>query len=209
MVKPENGMSLGQKAVDEMARAIEILRKMTSAPAQGHSELRRFRDAFAARYQDGEEVPLVVALDEELGTGFNPSANPTAEASPLLRELVFPPSADEETSEWRPRHAFLLGKLHDALASGKQEMTLSPQDSNGWQHRKRHLCRTLLRSWFLSWRPRKKRCIGANFACCATGCRGPGGPANGPFLPCRCAAARCRRAASQRRRGVHAGGGVR
>lgn len=128
MVKPADGLVLGHQVLDEIVRGVEILRTMTSVPAPGQSGLRSFRDAFAARYQDGEEVPLVIALDEELGVGCQPSANPTADASPLLRDLVFPPSAQAETAEWRPQHAFLLGKLAAALSSGQQEIVLSTSD---------------------------------------------------------------------------------
>lgn len=128
MVKPTEGLAIGQHVIDEVTRAIEILRTVASPSAQGQSELRSFRDAFVARYQDGQEVPLVVALDEELGIGFHPSASPNADASPLLSGLLFPPSAPAETVAWQPRHAFLLGKLHAALASGAQEMTLEAQD---------------------------------------------------------------------------------
>jgi hypothetical protein len=50
--------------------------------------LRQFREKFGARYET-REVPLVEALDEESGIGFERTDAPGAEASPLLEGLVF------------------------------------------------------------------------------------------------------------------------
>src|SRR4029450_3311358 len=74
--------SLARAVVDEVARAVELLSKL--APPPRDDPLDRFRAAFIERYED-REVPLVEALDEELGIGFD--ASPAAEASPLLAGL--------------------------------------------------------------------------------------------------------------------------
>jgi hypothetical protein len=66
-------------------------RRRAPAPMSGWSEvegLRQFREKFGARYET-REVPLVEALDEESGIGFERTDAPGAEASPLLEGLVF------------------------------------------------------------------------------------------------------------------------
>jgi len=86
MVKPAAGATLGDAAVRDVIAAVELLHRMS-----GWSEvegLRQFREKFGARYET-REVPLVEALDEESGIGFERTDAPGAEASPLLEGLVF------------------------------------------------------------------------------------------------------------------------
>src|SRR5262249_57212367 len=75
------GMTLGREPVTEILRGVEILRRL-SRPSRS---LRRFVEAFAARYGDAE-VPLLEVLDEESGVGFDAPAG-GAVAVPLLQGL--------------------------------------------------------------------------------------------------------------------------
>ena len=71
--------------------------------------------------------PLVEALDEETGIGFERSNSPLAEASPLLAGLPFR-AGDNEAMPWTGRDALLLGKLAQALAEGIGEIALETSD---------------------------------------------------------------------------------
>ena len=86
----------------------------------------RFREAFSERYGT-REIPLVEALDEETGIGFERSNSPLAEASPLLAGLPFR-AGDNEAMPWTGRDALLLGKLAQALAEGIGEIALETSD---------------------------------------------------------------------------------
>ncbi len=77
---PASDATLARTAVDEIARGVDLLRRI--APTPPASDLDRFRDAFVERYET-EEVPLLDALDEELGIGFGGDADP----APLLEGL--------------------------------------------------------------------------------------------------------------------------
>src|SRR5262249_54083498 len=88
--------------------------------------LARFREAFTARYEM-REVPLVEALDEERGVGFDTLDGKGLDASALLDGLTFP-QPREETVSWGRRETFLLDKLSEALSQGAQEIVLSLQD---------------------------------------------------------------------------------
>jgi thiopeptide-type bacteriocin biosynthesis protein len=124
LLKPAREATLGRRVVSEITRGVGILHQL--ARPQGADALSRFREAFSRRYET-REIPLVEALDEETGIGFERSSSPLAEASPLLAGLRFRGS-DQATQRWTARHSLLLGKLAQALAEGTDEITLEASD---------------------------------------------------------------------------------
>src|SRR5512133_682128 len=124
LVKPAQQATLGGRVVSELARGARILHQL--APPQGPDGLSRFREEFVRRYET-REVPLVEALDEETGIGFERSDSPLAEASPLLAGLPFR-GGGQEARRWTARDALLLGKLAHALAEGADEIALEASD---------------------------------------------------------------------------------
>jgi thiopeptide-type bacteriocin biosynthesis protein len=124
LVKPAQQATLGGRVVSELARGARILRQL--APLQEPDGLSRFREEFFRRYET-REIPLVQALDEEIGIGFERSDSPLAEASPLLAGLPFRGGA-QEARRWTARDALLLGKLAQALAEGAGEIALEASD---------------------------------------------------------------------------------
>jgi thiopeptide-type bacteriocin biosynthesis protein len=124
LVKPAERATLGGRVVAELARGVRILHQL--APSEGPDGLSRFREEFARRYET-REIPLVEALDEEIGIGFEPSDSPLAEASPLLAGLPFR-GGDRELRRWTRRDALLVGKLAQALSEGASEIALDASD---------------------------------------------------------------------------------
>ena len=114
------GADLDDLGVQADAGDLELLRRL--ARPRGHRSPDQFREAFTARYE-GREVPLVEALDEEAGIGFEASA----ETSPLLHGLPFTPLA-EESAPAGAREALLIRKLGQALSGGAEEIVLEPKD---------------------------------------------------------------------------------
>ena len=130
MVKPMSAATLGKAVVDEIVRGVNILHRWTDASSENSgmgNELTRFRDAFISRYE-GREVPIVEALDAEIGIGFLPSGESSGEASPLLNDLEFP-AKSQETARLGTLERFLLRRLSEALQNGAQEIVLQPSDS--------------------------------------------------------------------------------
>lgn len=119
LVKPAPGATLGMPVVEEIRRGVAVLHRL--ARPLPRPELDAFCRDFARRYQD-REVPLLEALDPELGVGFG-SAAPSA---PLLDGLSFP-EPRPAAPEWGRREELLLGKL-SALAPGERELTLDQAD---------------------------------------------------------------------------------
>ena len=111
----------------EIRRGIDVVRRLCH-PAR--DSLVRFREAFMARYEGVEarrEVPLVEALDPELGLGFGPTTGEDG-GTPLLEGLEPPAGPADRSVGWGPRQAFLLAKLAEALASGATEIEVSGAD---------------------------------------------------------------------------------
>jgi class I lanthipeptide synthase len=124
LVKPAEQATLGRRVVSELARGVRILHQL--APAREPDGLSRFREEFSRRYET-REIPLVEALDEEIGIGFERSSSPLAEAAPLLAGLPFR-GGDRKARRWTARDALLLGKLAHALAEGASEIALEAPD---------------------------------------------------------------------------------
>lgn len=124
LVKPSPRATLGQCVIDDLLDGVDVLRGL--ADRDSYDVMKRFREAFAERYGD-REVPLVEALDEEVGIGFDRSESPAAEASPLVEGLAFPMRLVPR-NDWTAKHAVLLEKLCEAATVGSQEITLTSAD---------------------------------------------------------------------------------
>jgi thiopeptide-type bacteriocin biosynthesis protein len=122
MVKPVVEATIGSAVTAEVLRGVQILQRL-ARPRQ-NDPLARFREKFVARYE-GREVPLVEALDHEIGIGFNLGERGELESSSLLEGLTFP-QPDGTNSEWGKREAALLRLLTVAWESGSPEISLSP-----------------------------------------------------------------------------------
>jgi thiopeptide-type bacteriocin biosynthesis protein len=79
MVKPVADATLSRFVRDEVLRGLEVLCRLPPSDPPG---LNAFRDAFLGRY-DRARVPLLEALDHEIGLGFGQSES----KSPLLNRL--------------------------------------------------------------------------------------------------------------------------
>jgi thiopeptide-type bacteriocin biosynthesis protein len=125
MIKPGDAPVLGSAVLEEIARGIEVLLRLSvDRPLEG---LEKFRKDFSERYES-REVPLLEALDEEVGIGFERSADFGAEASPLLRGIAAAAPAADPTVSWSRAQAVLLTKVHEALARGARQIELTPED---------------------------------------------------------------------------------
>jgi thiopeptide-type bacteriocin biosynthesis protein len=125
MAKPAPDAALGGEPLAELLRGVALLHRLSPSPS-GEDAMGRFREAFSSRYE-GRSVPLAEALDEESGIGFDRSNAPSAEGSPLLEGLAFPPG-DEEPMRWRGRQSLLLRKVEEAVAGQAMEITLDEED---------------------------------------------------------------------------------
>jgi thiopeptide-type bacteriocin biosynthesis protein len=120
LVRPDGG-TLGEAVVQEIRRGVELLHRITP-PAT--DPLARFTQALNERYE-GREVPLLEALDDEVGVGS--ALWPASDPSPLLKDLPLG-SGEPERILWGRREEYLLRRLSQLTSEGKDEWLLSPAD---------------------------------------------------------------------------------
>jgi lantibiotic biosynthesis protein len=122
--KPAADISLGRDVVAELLRGVGVLHAFSRArPADA---LARFREEFVRRYET-RDVPLVEALDEENGIGFDRSSTASAEAAALLGGLALD-GGEEQFARWTARDTLLLDKLSRALAGGASHIAVDASD---------------------------------------------------------------------------------
>ena len=126
MIKPGDQPVLGGEVLEEIQRGVEVLLRL--AVERQNEGLERFRKDFTERFE-GREMPLLQALDEEVGIGFERASDFGAEASPLLRGIALGAAGGaEQTVSWGRAQAMLLAKLNRALAEGERRIELTPED---------------------------------------------------------------------------------
>jgi thiopeptide-type bacteriocin biosynthesis protein len=121
LVRPEAG-TLGQTLLREIVRGVDLLHRIT--PLDPEDILNKFRAAFVDRYE-GREVPLLEALDEEVGLGT--LLWPAEDPSPLLKGLPLTRS-EEERVRWDERGRHLAFRLGQAVSRGSDELVLNAED---------------------------------------------------------------------------------
>ncbi len=126
LIKPPREVLLGEAVVAEIVRGVEILHN--SSRQRGGQALDEFRGAFVERYGSDREVPLLAALDEESGIGYERANNAAAEASPMLAGLALRRQADRLHLTWGSTEAAMLQLLTRALTAGQKEIELSDDD---------------------------------------------------------------------------------
>jgi thiopeptide-type bacteriocin biosynthesis protein len=122
--KPFVEGTLGTDAVRELERAVSLLHRIT--PRQG-DPLAEFIRAFTERYES-EEVPLVEALDEEIGIGFAVAGASGVEESPLLAGLPFPSTRTADGATLSRRDVALLRLLDHCIRERRTILSLCAAD---------------------------------------------------------------------------------
>ncbi len=124
MYKSAPDLVLGGEPLAQIQRGVAALHRLMGRPRS--TDLDSFREAFEQRYQ-GREVPLVEALDDEIGIGYGPQTGAGADASPLLERILFSNQA-VEPGKWEHHHTGLLRRLDECIRRRSQELVLEDSD---------------------------------------------------------------------------------
>ncbi|WP_309892092.1 lantibiotic dehydratase [Archangium sp.] len=133
MFRPALEASLSHRVVDEARRSFEALHRITSR-SDVDGPLERFRRRFQERYE-GRAVPLLEALDEESGLGFEREGVAGAGTGPLLQGFAFPQPEGEERTRTEPRWRHLLKRLEETWRQGAQALVLTAEDLGAMEAR--------------------------------------------------------------------------
>ena len=125
LVRALDDDAVGRDVMGEVRRAVELAARVGASGGGRSGPLAEWRAAFEARYET-REVPLMEALDEELGIGFQPSTAPSAGGSPLLRGLPWGATMPDRSFDARGRR--LLALVDRARTAGAIEVELTDAD---------------------------------------------------------------------------------
>ncbi len=123
--KPGEQTSLGERHAREIARGAAILCRL--GRPHRTAALERFKKLFRERFGD-TEVPLMAALDDDVGVGFDGRGGAGAGQAPLLEGLPFPSGQAEAGARWLPSHDVLLRKWGRALRDRSHTIVLDDAD---------------------------------------------------------------------------------
>jgi thiopeptide-type bacteriocin biosynthesis protein len=124
LFKPAITATLGEDLLGPVQEGILLLRNLFN---RGDDDaLRGFRAAFEERYGD-REVPLLVALDEEIGIGFE-AGDAAGHLLPLLQGLQGQPDGTKDDLSLTPLLQSLLPRITEAAAQGVTAIRLQRTD---------------------------------------------------------------------------------
>lgn len=128
VLKPAAKATLSSQIIDEINDCLDFLMKVNLAGGSGDGALSDFVKSFSERYEE-EPVPLLLALDCDIGVGFPVNAGLLME-NPLLKGLT--PPARIEGFEFRLSliDGVVLNKVIQSLRQGGnvREITLTDAD---------------------------------------------------------------------------------
>lgn len=127
LIKPAVTATLAAGVVADILRGVQILHSLSRQPAD--SALATFREQYTRRYET-REMPLAQVLDEETGIGFWTPGQTGSDGAPLLAGLPLQSHQDRSDS-WTRRDAFLHRRLTEAIADGRREISIDPDEADG------------------------------------------------------------------------------
>jgi len=116
---------LGESITKELQSALTLLNKIT--PIERRNSLEQFQNVFYDRYEE-KEIPLLLALDAEIGIGYPINTKPN-DTAPLIENFVFSHRFQNNSIINRTKlSAILQNKYLDYKIKGLNELILVDDD---------------------------------------------------------------------------------
>jgi len=121
LFRPPASSALSAKWQHEMAAALEVLNRISSATIDSKSTLQGFAERFYNRYET-QEIPLLEALDPEIGVGY--LEGQASAFTPLVEGLQLPSKEADINLPWNKTQQWSFQKLQGALAQNKYTVSI-------------------------------------------------------------------------------------
>ncbi len=121
MMKKTSEATLDHHLIGDILRGVELLHSLASCAPIDHFE--QFKQDFYERYQE-QEVPLVLALDDEVGIGFERRSSPESSAESLLENIDFSSEGEPALARAHPWEFVLLRKVEELIEAKKTVLEL-------------------------------------------------------------------------------------
>jgi len=119
-----SNIKLGKGIIEEIESTLIFLNKIT--PKYNNQRLEQFKSDFYNRYET-KEVPLMTALDPELGIGY-PAGRNDKDISPLLDDFIIPTKNGKTSFLLGEFEHLLLDKINECLSLNKKEIVFTDKD---------------------------------------------------------------------------------
>lgn len=127
LFKPAPHATVSQATVQSVLAGLTFLNKITPKPKE--TNITKFKEAFYSRYEE-RTVPLMEALDKELGIGY-PIGRNDGDHTPLISGMVLPEAARESATALNAWAQLLLRKHVAAVQEKQPYIILSDEDVKG------------------------------------------------------------------------------
>ncbi|GAB3270809.1 hypothetical protein GCM10027347_41730 [Larkinella harenae] len=131
---PSIGGQVNQGLLNKLVAKIPTLMTLS---ATGNPKLDTFRNLFYEKYEE-EEVPLVIALDPELGLGY-PAGQAGADLSPLLDNIETDRINETQTLTIPVEQRYLFRKIADAQVTNSYQLVIQEEELRTMQPRRTDL----------------------------------------------------------------------
>lgn len=121
---PTEVNSISQKIVDRIVKEVNHLLPLMSKTVL--PDLEEFKKRCYARYEE-QEIPLLVALDDELGVGYGSGKNNVG-YQPLTEGVDLSITSPSKTLVWSQKQEFILQKYFSTIEQHQTRIELSNQD---------------------------------------------------------------------------------
>ncbi len=121
MMKTATHVSLDQRLIRDILRGVDVLHSLS--PSSQPDPFKGFKEDFHERYQD-QAVPLLLALDDEVGIGFERKEGPEVAPEPLIDDIDFSGADEDSTFKARKSEFILLRKLEELAEEKKTTLEL-------------------------------------------------------------------------------------
>jgi hypothetical protein len=128
MIKECRHCTISRNITRDILSAARILKAL--GRKKENPDLRNFREAFVRRYESAE-IPLLQALDNDIGIGYGPSGGEIG-VNPLVDDVVNVKKTDSVKLDWNSSESFYLKKYLEALTENKYEVNISEKDMKGF-----------------------------------------------------------------------------